>query len=327
MSSPIQLGKTYGVLHTESYFSFLGFAKKVGSDETQKVDVFLNDKLIDTIEANEFIQKIDDMYDIENQAFSYNLPFKYIDGVKHQISFKYHNSSEELLNSPYILIDKNHEDFSEAKFMHSLSEPISEEMKNMYKPNSIGFLATKENLEDEEFVNYVKDIKGRFPDARFVGFCFQKPNDDFVEYIKIKDVKDIVSNACVIIVNPHLPTNILDRNIIQKQFQLPNVLISVLDKSNHKKLIKDIKFINLVNKIKKNLNAFNLNNKDINGISENHLLMILKSFEKTLNLKFIDKNKLLELNLVDIQKIYINVALNNKDFIAKQKSIHMILTQ
>ena len=60
MTRPIQLDKTYGVLHTENYFSFLGFAKKVGSDEIQKIDVFLDDKLIDTIEANEFIQKIDD---------------------------------------------------------------------------------------------------------------------------------------------------------------------------------------------------------------------------------------------------------------------------
>ena len=63
MTSPIQLSKTYGVLHTESFFSFVGFAKKVGSDEIQKIDVFLDNKLIDTIETNEFIQKIDDMYD------------------------------------------------------------------------------------------------------------------------------------------------------------------------------------------------------------------------------------------------------------------------
>ena len=40
MTRPIQLNKTYGVLHTENYFSFLGFAKKVGSDEIQKIDVF-----------------------------------------------------------------------------------------------------------------------------------------------------------------------------------------------------------------------------------------------------------------------------------------------
>ena len=130
MTRPIQTGKTYGVLHTESFFSFLGFAKKVGSDETQKIDVFLDDKLIDTIEANEFIQKIDDMYDVESKAFTYNLPTQYI-GTKAIISFKNHDSGEELINSPYTLIDKNHEKFNEAKFLHSLSEPLSEELKNM----------------------------------------------------------------------------------------------------------------------------------------------------------------------------------------------------
>src|SRR5574344_2699485 len=169
MISPIQTGKTYGVLHTESFFSFLGFAKKIGSDETQKIDVFLDDKLIDTIISNEFIQKIDDMYDVENKAFTYTLPTQYI-GKKAIISFKNHDSGEELLNSPYTLIDKNHESFNEARFIHSLNEPISEELRNMYKPNSIGFLATKENLEDEEFVRYLKELMERFPEVEFKGF-------------------------------------------------------------------------------------------------------------------------------------------------------------
>ncbi len=45
-------------------------------------------------------------------------PSKY----KATISFKNHNSGEELLNSPYILIDKNHENFNEAKNLYSLNE-------------------------------------------------------------------------------------------------------------------------------------------------------------------------------------------------------------
>ncbi|WP_418179605.1 hypothetical protein ACNSOO_02985 [Aliarcobacter lanthieri] len=191
MTSPIQPNKTYGVLHTESFFSFLGFAKKIGSDEPQKIDVYLDNKLIDTIEANEFIQKIDDMYDVENQAFTYNLPTEYIGG-KATISFKNHDSQDELLNSPYTLIDKNHEKFNEAKFMHSLNEPISEELKNMYKPNSIGFLATKENLEDEEFVGYIKELMERFPDVEFKGFCFDESEKEVLKKLKLDDVNSIV---------------------------------------------------------------------------------------------------------------------------------------
>lgn len=209
MTSPIQIGKTYGVLHTDSFFSFLGFAKKIGSDETQKIDVYMNDKLIDTIEANKFIEKIDDMYDVENQAFSYNLPIEYI-GKKATISFKNHDSQDELLNSPYTLIDKNHESFNEARFIHSLNEPISEELKNMYKSNSIGFLATKENLEDDEFVEYINQIMNDFPAYKFVALYIDKNltkeiknkfGNNSLELIELKDKKDIFANLEVYLSN------------------------------------------------------------------------------------------------------------------------------
>src|SRR5574344_1579681 len=207
MISPIQLGKTYGVLHTESFFSFLGFAKKIGSDETQKIDVFLDDKLIDTIEANEFIQQIDDIYDVENKAFTYNLTIQYI-GKKAILSFKNHESGEELLNSPYTLLDKPHEKFNEAKFLHSLSEPLSEELRNMYKPNCVGFLATKENLEDEEFVEYINELMERFPNSKFKAFYTnlqdignQKDNLKFIHFISICDIKDVIQDIEIFIFN------------------------------------------------------------------------------------------------------------------------------
>ncbi|MDN5062013.1 hypothetical protein [Aliarcobacter butzleri] len=209
MTSPIQPDKTYGVLHIESFFSFLGFAKKIGSNETQKIDVYLDDKLIDTIEANKFIEKIDDMYDVENQAFSYNLPTEYI-GKKATISFKNHDSQDELLNSPYTLIDKNHESFNEARFIHSLNEPISEDLKNMYKSNSIGFLATKENLEDDEFVEYINQIMNDFPAYKFVALYIDKNltkeiknkfGNNSLELIELKDKKDIFANLEVYLSN------------------------------------------------------------------------------------------------------------------------------
>lgn len=226
MTSPIQLGKTYGVLHTESYFSFVGFAKKIGNDETQKIDVFLDDKLIDTIEANEFIQKIDDMYDVESKAFTYNLPTKYI-GKKAIISFKNHDSGEELLNSPYTLIDKNHEKFNEAKFLHSLSEPLSEELKNMYKPNCVGFLATKENLENEEFVEYINQIMNDFPEYDFKALYFDKNSIKEIKnkfqhsnlnLIELKSAKDIFENLEVYLSNEII--NLIDTKIIRYLRQL-----------------------------------------------------------------------------------------------------------
>jgi hypothetical protein len=201
--------------------------KSLWCGETQKIDVFLDDKLIDTIEANEFIQKINDMYDVESKAFTYNLPVQYI-GKKAIISFKNHDSGEELLNSPYTLIDKNHEKFNEAKFLHSLSEPLSEELKNMYKPNCVGFLATKENLEDEEFIEYINEIIKDFPEYDFKALYFDKNSikeiknkfgrNSNLELIELKDIKDIFKNLEVYLSNEII--NLIDTKIIRYLRQL-----------------------------------------------------------------------------------------------------------
>lgn len=210
MISPIQLGKTYGVLHTESFFSFLGFAKKVGSDDTQKVDVFLDDKLIDTIEANEFIQKIDDMYDVENKAFTYNLPTQYI-GKKAIISFKNHDSQEELLNSPYTLIDKNHEKFNEAKFLHSLEGNFdNEKIQNINPKDSIGFLSTEDNLLNNDLIKLINIFLEKNIDSRFKAFYFNNEQKKLIsekfnkyqskiDFIMPKDIYDIASNTSIYI--------------------------------------------------------------------------------------------------------------------------------
>ncbi|WP_066408039.1 hypothetical protein [Aliarcobacter skirrowii] len=210
MTRPIQLDKTYGVLHTESFFSFLGFAKKIGSDEIQKIDVFLDDKLIDTIEANEFIQKIDDMYDVENRAFKYNLPTQYI-GTKAIISFKNHDSGEELLNSPYNLIDKNHEDFNEAIFIHSLEGSFdNEKIQNINPKDSIGFLGTEDNLLNKDFIKLINIFLEKNLNTKFKVFYFNKEQKKLIsekfnkylskiDFIMPKDIYDIANNTSIYI--------------------------------------------------------------------------------------------------------------------------------
>ncbi|PRN00860.1 hypothetical protein [Aliarcobacter cryaerophilus] len=250
MISPIQTGKTYGVLHTESFFSFLGFAKKIGSDEIQKIDVFLDNKLIDTIEANEFIQKIDDMYDVESKAFKYNLPSEYI-GKKAIISFKNHDSGEELLNSPYTLIDKNHEKFNEAKFLHSLSEPINEEIKNMYKPNCIGFLANDINLNDPSFMNFIYSLKLQLPSVEFIGFKYNSLNqiNDNINTKYISSIVELLSKSSIFISNRyegyHHYTLKLEQALVQSNYVNPIIFDSRLISMNlesFENLIKSSKY-------------------------------------------------------------------------------------
>ncbi|MDX4069427.1 hypothetical protein [Aliarcobacter skirrowii] len=288
MISPIQTGKTYGVLHTESFFSFLGFAKKVGSDEIQKVDVFLDDKLIDTIEANEFIQKIDDMYDVESKAFTYNLPTQYI-GKKAIISFKNHDSGEELLNSPYTLIDKNHEKFNEAKFLHSLSEPLSEELKNMYKPNCVGFLATKENLEDEEFVEYINEIIKDFPEYDFKALYFDKNSIKEIKnkfqhsnlnLIELKSAKDIFENLEVYIGHSRNSTFNKVENILRKNENEIAVISTNLNIVN-KSILEISRSLSINKSVLNNLEYFGFNKNDLNNDVDSFLLLFFTNAAKT----------------------------------------------
>ena len=209
MIVPSKNQKTYGVIHTENYFSFLGFCKKVNSDKIQKVDIFVNDTLIDTIVADKHIEKIEDIYELEGFGFIYNLPDKYI-GQKNLISFKNHETKEDLQNSPYELIDETHPKFNEARFLNSLEKPIDEEkVKDMYCPNSIGFLATDNNLNDEDFINYIKELYNKFTHITFKAFYFNENQKKLIERIfdtnlklsKIISINDILNSMEIYLCN------------------------------------------------------------------------------------------------------------------------------
>lgn len=96
------------------------------------------------------------------------------------------NSENKILSTKlenFIKLDKTHPRYNEQMFLKSLEEPMDEKIKDIYCPNCIGFLATEENLEDEEFVGYIKELMRRFPDVEFKGFCFSKK-----QILKIKNL-------------------------------------------------------------------------------------------------------------------------------------------
>jgi hypothetical protein len=203
MIVPSKNQKTYGVLHTENYFSFLGFCKKVNSDEIQKIDVYLDDVLINTIIADKHLQRIEDIYELDGFGFEYILPNEYI-GKKSVISFKNHETQENLQNSPYKLINQKQPKFNENRFLFNLNQPVNEEkIKDIYGQNIIGFIASKENLEDSIFMGYIKKLIIQFPEIQFKVFCFNK-NISFEEninltIIEIKDIYDVINNVEILI--------------------------------------------------------------------------------------------------------------------------------
>lgn len=323
MISPIQNGKTYGVLYSESFFSFLGFSKKIGSDETQKIDIFLDDKLIDTIEANEFILKIDDMHDNQNSSFRYNLPSQYIE-KKSIISFKNHHSGDELLNSPYTLIDKNHKKFNEAKFIHSLNEPLNEDLKSLHKPNNIGFLANKENLEDKDFVEYINEIVIRFPNVELIGFYFDKNMKSSslinkkIKFLKISSIIDIIKKIEIFIWDIKDKIDLL---IVKYLLKYNDSIFNIFN-------FKNPHFIDLENKSLKEYDKFYLDknvtiltNPKKFGFSDNEIKKSNRSYTKLIYEAVLNRDSKnnfdidLEQNALEFLLFkQIELALNNKQF-------------
>ncbi len=182
----------------------------------------------------------------------------------------------------------------------------------------------KKNGQDVEFINYIKELMDRFPEVEFKEFCFNKTSNK-TNSIEITTIYDITKNCCVLITNPQLINNRLDQIIAKEQEKFDKVFIYPLWKINMNKKVKDIVNTNLISTIKNNLEIFSLKENDIKDISHNHILMIRKIIEKFLKIDRIEKDVLLDLDFVELQFMYINLALCNKEFIKVQKHINSIL--
>ncbi len=182
--------KSYGVLHTENYFSFTGFCKKVNSDEIQTVDIYLDDVLIDTIIADKHLQKIEDIYELDGFGFSYDLLEKYV-GQKSLISFKNHESQDDLQNSPYVLINKNDIRFKEYRFLHSLNNINIPNIENLFTKNSITIIFDKNIIEEESFSDYIKDLCKRFCTVKINFIAFYEKDKKLVKTIFSDYLKQI----------------------------------------------------------------------------------------------------------------------------------------
>jgi hypothetical protein len=109
--------------------------------------------------------------------------------------------------------------FNEFAFKNSLEATIDKEkIENLYEKGVIGFLATEENLEDEEFVGYVKELVVQFSDIKFKAFIFNSKLEELVkekfhiEVIRLRTIYDIAKNVEIYLSNND--RNIFDTKIL-----------------------------------------------------------------------------------------------------------------
>ena len=162
-------------------------------DEIEVIDVYAGDKKIDSFTTKELQPELGRVFDVDMRGILYDVPDAYQTQLN-AVAFRDANSGDELPRAFVDIIKRDDAKYNELSFMKSLEEPIDEEsIKDMYTPNVIGFLATEENLEDEEFVGYINELMKRFPDIEVKGFCYESKFLDIQKYF-VKQVTILLIN-------------------------------------------------------------------------------------------------------------------------------------
>ena len=155
-------------------------------DEEFEIEIEIDNEIIKTLKTSK-------------TTFEYPIPNIYCDDKQHIINAKEVKTGIRLSKKD-IEQTLSEDEKNMASFIASLYQPFDESLKDVYGKNAIGFLAIKENLEDKEFMAYIEELSKRFPDVKMYGFVFGDMNNrtyEFVEYIKIKSLKEILEKITI----------------------------------------------------------------------------------------------------------------------------------
>ncbi|RLA80834.1 MAG: hypothetical protein DRG78_10200, partial [Epsilonproteobacteria bacterium] len=174
---------SFGAVSSAYALTFRGFYKDVDSDKVYDVDVYVDGEFIISIEASSYVKEIDREFDIQTNSFTYELDERFI-GTEHLVEFKESKTQDILASSGIKTLDRNDSKFNEYKFLDSLYADVDEKrIKDLYCKDAIGFLAVEDNLNDKDFMNYIKELYVRFSTVTFKVFCFNAEQKLLVESI------------------------------------------------------------------------------------------------------------------------------------------------
>jgi len=139
---------------------------------------------------------------------------------------------------------------NEFKFLDTLVDYNKDKIKNLYSKDSIGFFAVEENISDRDFVDYMKDLYERFPQATFKAFYFYDEQKEFAEniyadcldrfkFIQPSNIYDIASEIEIWCESFEKPTSGLLRGIGNKLFNDTKHIYRMIFDIEH---INDIKY-------------------------------------------------------------------------------------
>ena len=177
--------KEHGAVKQGKYgITFIGYYKKSDSNDIYDIDVYIDGSRIETLKADKKLKKIKDIFDIDSNGFEFILKDKYLQESR-LLEFKESKSGKLLIDGSVKTISMQDKKFNEFRFMDSIEYIDTEKIKDMYCPNVMGFMATRERMEDTEFVSYIEDLMIRFPDVEFKGFYFDEEDEKQINTVFI----------------------------------------------------------------------------------------------------------------------------------------------
>jgi|GEM_PF-5345818 len=213
--------------------AYAGYCKKLGSDEICEIEVFINDKLVDTLKADKLVASVDKTYSCGNHCFMYEADEALFD-KDNVIRFKH--GGEDILGSPMDM------KYTEHKLIHQLQtmEPITK-IEDTDNENSIGFIATKENLEDEAFMEFLDELQKEIPDVRVKGFCLDaiqvKNIPNRYEKISLQSIEQIQALVKILYIS-HTTEN-FEILLLKLYKKLPKTFIAPIQTNNFTKQVSE----------------------------------------------------------------------------------------
>jgi hypothetical protein len=175
----------------------------------ETIGVYLEDMLIDTITCKTMSAEKGRVFDVDMRGILYDVADEY---SRENISFK-DVKTEALLPSNFVqVIDPLDEHYKKYGFTHSIRVfERANGMEDKYSKGSIGFLAIPENLEDREFMNYIRTLGDIFPEYTIKAIYFYAEHQRWCEkvllgvqnvvFVNPKDIQELIEHFEIYIVN------------------------------------------------------------------------------------------------------------------------------
>lgn len=281
--------------------------------DVRSIDVILNGEKIDQIDCKDMKAVEGRVFDVDMRGILYDVPDAYQEQID-DVVFMDAKSSQVLPKAFVNVFRRDDAKYNELSFMKSLEKPSCDTLiVGNYTSNTIGFLATKENLEDEAFMDYISELQNYFKDTKIIAYIVQNTSADELKAFEKLVVQNVLQleHTQVLILNQK---NELDRLVLYKA-NWNNIFLLSFTGLDMQKSLKELYVEGMVDLYRKHSDVFELTVEDVERLN-NHILI-----GTVISLKNVDEEEGLE-QLFDVDKTpqersykLIDLAFKNQTFI------------